>query len=274
MPFSTNVNYCFINSPTPDGKLVVSIPYSTVDFNGEIYVFEGLTHEEVPDAPTSLTATSGNTQVSLSWTAPSDDGGDDIIDYLVEYGTNSTSLNTFADGTSNATSAIVTGLTNDQTYYFSVSAINSVGTGNSSSIVTSTPSGNVILYGLNSNSQIYYTAQDSDGAFPSWTHIPGALVTISDVTDSDGNIILYGLNSNSQIYYTAQDSDGGFSSWTHIPGALVTISDVTDSDGNIILYGLNSNSQIYYTAQSDDGTFPTWTHIPGKLVSINSVLDE
>ena len=39
----------------------------------------------VPDAPTSLVqGIVTKTEVSISWTAPSDDGGDPIIDYTIE----------------------------------------------------------------------------------------------------------------------------------------------------------------------------------------------
>lgn len=83
-----------------------------------------------PDAPTSLSGTAGNGQVSLSWTAPASNGGAAITDYAVQYSSNSGSTwTTFADGTSTATSATVTGLTNGTAYTFRVAAVNSAGTG-------------------------------------------------------------------------------------------------------------------------------------------------
>jgi hypothetical protein len=41
--------------------------------------------DTAPGAPTGLTATPGNGEVDLSWTAPADDGGDPITDYVIEY---------------------------------------------------------------------------------------------------------------------------------------------------------------------------------------------
>jgi len=95
----------------------------------------------VPSAPTSLTATPSDSQVALSWTAPASNGGAAITDYVIEYKLSSepTTWTTFADGTSTTTSATVTGLTNDLSYDFRVSATNSVGTSAVSDTDTATP---------------------------------------------------------------------------------------------------------------------------------------
>ncbi len=87
----------------------------------------------VPGAPTNLGATPGNGQVSLSWTAPSSDGGV-AVDYYVIY----------QDGAALAAhptglSTIVTGLTNGQEYVFAVAAHNPAGAGSQSSSIASTP---------------------------------------------------------------------------------------------------------------------------------------
>ena len=95
----------------------------------------------VPGAPTGLTATPGNAQVSLSWTAPSSTGGSPLTNYLVDYQLTSTSTWTqFGLPTSTSTTATVTGLTNGSAYNFEVYAVNAIGTSASSSnIVTATP---------------------------------------------------------------------------------------------------------------------------------------
>jgi hypothetical protein len=99
-----------------------------------------------PGAPTSVSGTSGNTQVSLSWSAPSSDGGSTITDYVVQYSSNAGSTwTTFSDGTSTSTSATVTGLTNDTSYIFRVAATNSVGTGSYSTSSSSVTPSNPIL---------------------------------------------------------------------------------------------------------------------------------
>jgi surface protein len=84
----------------------------------------------IPDAPTSVAGTAGDTQVSLTWNAPTYDNGASITDYTIQYSSNSgSSWTTFSDTVSSSTSVIVTGLTNGLSYIFRVAAVNSVGTG-------------------------------------------------------------------------------------------------------------------------------------------------
>jgi hypothetical protein len=96
----------------------------------------------LPAAPTSLTTTAGNAQVILAWTAPTVSAQTPITDYLVQSSTNSGSTwTTVSDGTSTATSATVTGLTNGTPYVFRVAAVNGVGTGAYSSATSSVTPG-------------------------------------------------------------------------------------------------------------------------------------
>jgi hypothetical protein len=90
----------------------------------------------VPDAPASLSATSGDASVALSWQAPSSNGAT-ISGYSLRYrpDVSSTWTTTTIAGTTNT----VTGLTNGTLYDFQVAAMNIGGTGAYSATVTSTP---------------------------------------------------------------------------------------------------------------------------------------
>jgi hypothetical protein len=87
-----------------------------------------------PGAPTSVAGAAGDTQVTLTWSAPANNGGSAITDYVIQSSSdNGSNWVTFNDGTSTATSATVTGLVNWTSYIFRVAAVNSSGTGTTSS---------------------------------------------------------------------------------------------------------------------------------------------
>ncbi len=118
----------------------IATEYNNQNSPSTFYTAASEEYVTTPDAPTSLTPTVGNTQVSLSWTAPANDGGLSITDYVVDYKiATESSWSTFADGTSTSTSATVTGLSNGVSYDFRVSTVNAVGQGTASSNATTTP---------------------------------------------------------------------------------------------------------------------------------------
>ena len=93
-----------------------------------------------PGAPTGLSATAnGQTEIDLSWSAPSDDGGASITGYKIEVSTNGTS---WTDLVANTGTTVITyshsGLTAGSTRYYRVSAINSEGTGPASNTDSAT----------------------------------------------------------------------------------------------------------------------------------------
>ena len=95
-----------------------------------------------PGAPSGLSASSGNGLVQLSWTAPLSTSGSAPTGYNIFVGTSSggESSNPVNSSLITGTSYSVTGLTNGTTYYFTVEAVNSVGSSPASSEVSGTPS--------------------------------------------------------------------------------------------------------------------------------------
>jgi PKD repeat protein len=99
----------------------------------------------VPGAPAALTATPGNGQVSLAWSAPASNGGVNITSYRVYRGTSSggeTLLTTGGCGNLGAVlSCTDTGLANGQAYFYKVSAVNAIGEGAQGTEASATPAG-------------------------------------------------------------------------------------------------------------------------------------
>lgn len=129
-----------------------------------------------PSAPTNVTATAGNTQATVSFSAPASEGGSPITSYTVT----STPGNLTATGASSPIT--VTGLTNGTPYTFTVHATNAAGPGPESSasnsvtpaapltITTTTlPAGRV-------NRSYSATVQVTGGTLPyTWKIASGAL---------------------------------------------------------------------------------------------------
>lgn len=75
-------------------------------------------------APTGLTAALGDAQVRLDWSPPASDGGAPVTHYHLYLATNSGSRASAEISDITGTSAMVAGLTNGVTYYFTVAAVN------------------------------------------------------------------------------------------------------------------------------------------------------
>src|SRR5439155_1288938 len=84
-----------------------------------------LSNEASTFTPQNLVATAGNAQIVLSWLAPLTNGGSTITNYKVYRGTSSNG-ETFLAQIGNSNSYTDTTVTNGQTYYYKVSAVNSI----------------------------------------------------------------------------------------------------------------------------------------------------
>jgi len=142
-------NYSIYRGTSPSGEVLLvtigPLPTSYTDTgltNGQTYYYmvtawnsegESASSNEasaipatVPSEPQSLSATPGNAQIALAWTAPSSSGGRPILNYTIYRGATSggeTLLRTLG----NVLAYTDTSLTNGQTYYYVVRAVNIVG---------------------------------------------------------------------------------------------------------------------------------------------------
>lgn len=113
-----------------NGLTGASASYISVSGNGSVQ----LVYTALPSAPT-ISGTSTDTQVTLTWVAPS--SGPAITDYIVQYRlVGASSWTTFSDGTSATPGATVTGLNHSTSYEFQVAAVNADGTGAYSAAIT------------------------------------------------------------------------------------------------------------------------------------------
>ena len=144
----------------------------------------------VPGAPTIGTATAGNAQATVSFTAPASNGGSMITSYTITSSPGGITK-------SGASSPIaVTGLTNGTAYTFTVKATNAVGSGAASAASNSvTPAAPINVPGAptigtatagNAQATVSFTAPASNG---------GSAITSYTVTSSPGGITKSGASS-------------------------------------------------------------------------------
>ena len=166
-----------------------------------------------PDAPTSVTATSGIGSASLSWTPPNNNGSA-ITSYTVTVSSsNGGSLGTV--GTFIGTSCTVTGLTDGGIYTFSVTATNAAGTstaGTSNTIslaglpgtpnITSTPAGDTQV-------TVNWSGASSNGSPISGYSIQvfsGSL--INTVTSGSTSVVVTGLTNGTSYTFSVAAVNG------------------------------------------------------------------
>jgi uncharacterized protein (TIGR02145 family) len=149
------------------------------------------TPRTTPSAPQNFTATPGNGQVVLSWTAPSSHGGSDITGYQV-----SSNNGTSWVAASSNTSHTFTGLTNGTSYTFKVRAVNAAGNGaeaSASATPRTTPSVPQNFTATPSNGQVAlsWAAPSSNG---------GSAITGYQVSSNNGSTWVTASSSASHTF--------------------------------------------------------------------------
>jgi fibronectin type 3 domain-containing protein len=127
-----------------------------------------------PSAPQSLTASAGSLTVRLSWSAPSSNGGSPVTGYNVYRGTSPGGEGSTPVATNVTTTSFTdTGRTNGTTYYYTVAAVNAVGTSPQSGEASATPQATVpsaptglVASAGNASVVLSWTVPNSDGGSP------------------------------------------------------------------------------------------------------------
>jgi hypothetical protein len=200
-----------------------------------------------PAAPTGVSATAGNGQATVTWTAPNN-GGSPITSYTVTpFIGAAAQAATTVTGTPPATTATVTGLTNGTAYTFKVAATNSVGTGPASAASAAvTPSG---------------TSQGQWGSLTTWP-----LVAIHDIQLNNGKYLLFDGWQNptpTQVW----DPVANTFTTVNAPASIFCAGNTHLSDGRILVVGGHGTNEIgIKTTSIYDPAAGTW----GTVAPMNS----
>ncbi|MBQ1783816.1 MAG: fibronectin type III domain-containing protein [Gammaproteobacteria bacterium] len=213
----------------------------------------------VPNAPTIGTATAGDTQASVSFTAPASSGGATITGYTV------TSNPGGLTGTGAASPITVTGLTNGVAYTFTVTATNSAGTGSASAASNAvTPAAPQTITFANPGAQNFgttpiLTATSDSGLTPTFTSSTTSVCTITSGGEltfvSAGSCTINADQAGNSSYLAAVTVSQTFSVNPVVPGAP-TIGTAIAGD---------TQASVAFTAPVNTGG----TTITGYTVSVS-----
>ena len=260
MPRMTNAQRQAISNPAAGLQVFVT------DFDGGSFMFYDGTKwgtlsftEKRPDAPTIGTAVAVYAQATVSFTAPSSDGGSAITSYTA---TSSPDGITGTISQSGSGSITVTGLTNGIAYTFTVTATNAIGTSTASA-----PSGSVTPAPI---SQV----NGSGGTYTFLSHNLGADTSLdphNPVVGLQGGYVQWGKPGPTNWVGAANDGVNGFAaaptSGNSNSGAIFGWSQTTAADSS-----WNSNTEENPVKVTANDPCPTGYRVPTRAewVAVNS----
>ncbi|WP_052417289.1 fibronectin type III domain-containing protein [Cellvibrio mixtus] len=215
-----------------------------------------------PGAPTIGTATAGDGQASITFTAPVNNGGSAITGYTVT----SNPGGITAGGNGFTTSPIsVTGLTNGTSYTFTVTATNAIGTSTASGASNSaTPKGNQTITFTNPGSQNFGTTPTLTATASSSLTVTFSSATTSVCTITSGGTLTFVTAGSCTI-----DADqGGNSVWNAASTASQTFTVAAIAPGAPTIGTAtagNTSATVTFTAPVSNGG----TSITGYTVTAN-----
>ncbi|TAL07899.1 MAG: hypothetical protein EPO00_08255, partial [Chloroflexota bacterium] len=254
----------FGTTPNALGALKLSLIAGSADYQfinvaGSVLDSGTISCGTVPGKPTGVTASGGNAQASVSWTAPSDVGGGPISGYTAK-----SSPGNKTCSTGGALNCTVTGLTNGTAYTFTVTATNGLGTGSpsnpSNSVTPATLPGaptSVTATPGNASAPVSWTAPASNG---------GSAITGYAVTSSPGNktcttsggltCTVTGLTNGTAYTFTVTATNALGTSPPSSPSNSVTPLTVPGMPTGVVASGGNAQASVSWTAPTDMGGSP------------------
>src|SRR5437870_185370 len=224
-----------------------------------------------PGAPQGLSATPGDTTVSLTWSPPSSNGGSPITNYKI-YRRTAGGGETLIATIGNQLSYSDGGLTNGVTYYYKVSAVNNEGEGPKSNEASATPIAPTTAPGAprdlgavagDATVALAWSSRSSDGGSPI-THYKIYRGTTSGgetLPATIGNVLTYSDTSvtNGVTYYyyvTAVNVNGESGSSNEVSATPVAGPSAPGAPRNLVATSGNGTMTLTWSRPSSDGRSP------------------
>ena len=303
------------------GTYAFQVRAVAVDSDGRIAGAESGSSDEVSvslsgttgglSAPRNLAAAPGNSQVTLSWTAPASDGGAAISGYQYQQkaGTGAYGQWTPIPGSGPSTrSYVVTGLTNGTRYFYRVRAVNSDGDGPPSaeesatpaltvdttlralslSTVTLAPAPVTLTPAFTPATRTYTAAVGSSVTQVAVTATPNKAGATATITPADANTTAAGhqvalvVGSNAIRVRVADGPNAAFYNITvtragSVPAAPTGLTATADEAGGAVTLSWTAPtsgtvSRYDYQQKAGTGVYSAWTPIPGSGASTTSYI--
>ena len=262
IPRMTNAQRLAISNPAAGLQVFVT------DFNGGSFMFYDGTEwgtrslTKRPDAPAISGVVSGNAAATVSFTAPSSNGGAAITSYTATSNPEGLTATVSQAGSGDIT---VTGLTNGTSYTFTVTATNAIGTSIASAasntvipspIVPDAPAISGVVSG-NAAATVSFTAPSSNGgaAITSYTatsNPEGLTATVSQA--GSGDITVTGLTNGTSYTFTVTATNAiGTSIASAASNTVIPSPIVPDAPAISGVVSGNAAATVSFTAPSSNG---------------------
>ena len=264
MPRMTNAQRLAIETPAA-GLIVYVTDFDEGTFmfhNGTIWGILALGNS-ASGAPTSVSATAGNAQAIISFTAPSSNGGSEITSYTATSSPDDITATVNQAGSGDIT---VTGLTNGTDYTFTVTATNAIGTSVASAASSSVTPVELIVPGFptsvsaiagNEEATVSFTAPSSNGGseITSYTATSSPDDISATVNQAgNGDITVTGLTNETSYTFTVTATNAigtsvaSAASNSVTPAYALAIGDIYQGG---VVFSLDGNGGGLVVAMSD-----------------------
>ncbi|MDF2713359.1 MAG: S-layer protein [Paenibacillus sp.] len=214
----------------------------------------------VPAAPTNVTAVAGNGQATVTFAAPTENGGSAITAYEVTASPGNVTM------TGAASPITVTGLTNGTTYTFTVKAMNGAGSSEASAasnavlptapLTPELPKPPVLQSATAGNGQvqlIWNPAAGSTGYKVLQSETSGTYATeITTVANSVFTYTVTGLSNGTTYYFVVRAANSGGDS-ANSNEASATPMTVPAAPTNVTAVAGNGQATVAFAAPTDNG---------------------
>ena len=215
--YKQNGNWYVSFAPTNTQQLSIRLIFFNTFFHNDESI------DEVPNPPTDISATLGNSLATVTWVPPTNTGSSPIRYYIVRTFQGSTIIK---DISSNTISATVTDLTNGLPYSFSVYALNTIGFSTESvksspvtpNIRPNAPT-NLRAVGNTQATLLSWDAPATNGGSPItlYTISDGSGITQTSTTNSK---LVTGLSNGKMYTFTITATNA---TYTSVPSASIDV---------------------------------------------------